>query len=276
MPAGGTSAASTQPHEQTLDRVAALLQSSRRILFVTGAGLSADSGLPTYRGLGGLYENLSTPDGLPIESVLSGEMFRRKPELTWKYLLEVEQACRGATYNAAHRVIAQLELERGNVTVLTQNVDGFHQRAGSRNVIDIHGNLFDILCTRCRRKRHVSSYAGLPALPRCSSCGGVERPGVVLFGENLPDQKLDWLMRELGVGFDLVISVGTSGTFPYIRLPMIRAQVYGWRSVDINPHAGPMSAYAELHLPMRAATACEALWQRLRRPRASRPRTGDA
>jgi len=269
MSRGGIPSAATEQHQQTLDRVASLLQSARRILFITGAGLSADSGLPTYRGLGGLYENLATPDGMPIESVLSGEMFRTKPELTWKYLLQVEQACRGATCNAAHRVIAQIERERGSVTVLTQNVDGFHQRAGSHNVIDIHGNLFDILCTRCRRKRQVSSYAGFPALPRCSSCGGVERPDVVLFGENLPEQKMDWLMRELGVGFDLVISVGTSGSFPYIRLPMLRAQVYGWPSVDINPHTNPMTAHAELHLPLRAATACEALWQRLSRPQAS-------
>ena len=266
IPGTAGSSALGQEHHRVLDRVASLLAGARRVLFITGAGLSADSGLPTYRGLGGLYEKMSTPDGVPIESVLSGEMFRQKPELTWKYLLEVEQACRGATCNAAHRVLAQLERERGNVTVLTQNVDGFHQRAGSRNVIDIHGNLYSILCTRCRRQRQVSSYAGFPAVPRCSSCGGVERPDVVLFGENLPEQKMDWLMRELGVGFDLVISVGTSGTFPYIRLPMIRAQVYGWPSVDINPLVNPMTAYAEHHLPLRAATACEALWQRLQHP----------
>jgi NAD-dependent deacetylase len=262
----GGIAASLEQHQQTLDRVASLLQSSHRILFITGAGLSADSGLPTYRGLGGLYENLATPDGLPIETVLSGDMFRRNPELTCKYLLQVEQACRGASCNVAHRVIAQLERQRRSVTVLTQNVDGFHQRAGSRNVIDIHGNLFVIHCTRCRRKREVSSYAGFPPLPRCSSCGGVERPDVVLFGENLPDQKVDWLTRELGVGFDLVISVGTSGIFPYIRLPMVRAQLAGWPSVDINPQHNPMTSHAELHLPLRAATACEALWRRLSRP----------
>lgn len=265
-PGGGVPIALVEEHRRSLDRVASLLASARRVLFITGAGLSADSGLPTYRGLGGLYEKMSTPDGMPIESVLSGEMFRQRPELTWKYLLQVEQACRGATCNAAHRVIAQIERERGTVTVLTQNVDGFHHRAGSRNVIDIHGNLYDILCTRCRRKRQVNSYAGFPAVPRCSSCGGVERPDVVLFGENLPNEKMEWLIRELGVGFDLVISIGTSGTFPYIRLPMIRAQVYGWHSVDINPHVNPMTAYAEHHLPLRAATACEALWQRLQRP----------
>jgi NAD-dependent deacetylase len=262
-----------EAHATALDQVAKLLASSGRVLFVTGAGLSADSGLPTYRGLGGLYEHVNTPDGMPIEAVLSAETFRRQPELTWKYLLQVEQTCRGATYNAAHRIIAQLEQERGGITVLTQNVDGFHQRAGSSNVIDIHGNLHEIVCTRCRRRRKVTSYAGLAPVPRCASCGAVERPDVVLFGESLPEEKLAWLLRELGHGFDLVISVGTSGAFPYIRLPMMRAQVFGWPSVDINPVESAMTTYAEHHLPMRAATACEALWQRLHPPR-SAPRPG--
>jgi NAD-dependent deacetylase len=257
----------TEAQEPALDRVAALLASARRVLFVTGAGVSADSGLPTYRGLGGLYQDVTTPEGLPIEAILSRDMFRRRPELTWQYLLEVERASRGATCNAAHRVIAELELELGTVTVLTQNVDGFHHLAGSRNVIDIHGNLHEIVCTRCRRHRHVSSYAELSPLPRCTSCGGVERPNVVLFGESLPEEKLDWLMRELARGFDMVVSIGTSGTFPYIRLPMQQAQVHGWPSVDINPLANPMTAYAEHHLPLRAADACEALWGRIRRLR---------
>jgi NAD-dependent deacetylase len=252
-------------HAATLDRVGELLGKSHRVLFITGAGLSADSGLPTYRGLGGLYERNATDDGMPIEVVLSQSMFRQRPELTWKYLLEVEQACRGASCNAAHRIIAGLESKLASVIVLTQNVDGFHHLAGSSNVIDIHGDLHQIACTRCRRKRRVSSYAGFPALPRCQSCGAVERPDVVLFGESLPEEKLETLTRELGCGFDLVVSVGTSGTFPYIRLPMIRAQVFGWPSVDINPQSTPMTALAEYHLPLRAATAFEALWQRLAR-----------
>jgi NAD-dependent protein deacetylase/lipoamidase len=246
-----------------LDQVAELLGRAKRVLFVTGAGLSADSGLPTYRGIGGLYDDSSTLDGLPIEQVLSRTMLENRPELTWKYLLEVERAARSATYNVAHRVIAELERERGGVIVLTQNVDGFHHRAGSRNVIDIHGDLHDIVCTRCRRQRRVASYAELAPLPRCATCGGVERPDVVLFGENLPDEKLDWLRRELECGFDMVVSVGTSGAFPYIRMPMLRAQEFGWASADINPLANAMSACAQLHLPMRAAPACEALRERL-------------
>jgi NAD-dependent deacetylase len=256
---------SLEQHAATLDRVAALLAKARRVLFITGAGLSADSGLPTYRGLGGLYERSATEDGLRIEEVLSQSTFRRDPALTWKYLLEVERVCRGASCNSAHRVMAELERQLDCVMVLTQNVDGFHHRAGSRNVIDIHGDLHVITCTRCRRNRRVTSYAGFPALPRCATCGGVERPDVVLFGESLPQEKLDWLLRELACGFDLVVSVGTSGTFPYIRLPMIRAQALGWPSVDINPESNPMTAFAEHHLPLRAATACEGLWERVRR-----------
>jgi NAD-dependent deacetylase len=253
-------------HAGAIDDIVGALAGARRVLFVTGAGLSADSGLPTYRGVGGLYDGMSTADGLPIERVLSGDMFRRQPELTWKYLLQVERACRAANHNAGHRAIANFERRFEQVVVLTQNVDGLHQRAGSTRVVDIHGDLHVLACTRCDKERRVASYAGLPPLPRCS-CGAVERPRVVLFGENLPEAKLQGFLRELERGFDFVFSVGTSGTFPYIRLPMIRAQVFGWPSADINPERNPMTSYARYHLPLRAAEACEALWLRLQRAR---------
>jgi NAD-dependent protein deacetylase/lipoamidase len=250
-------------HENaTLDSVAKELARAKRVLFITGAGLSADSGLPTYRGVGGLYEGMATAEGMPIETVLSGTMFQKRPELTWKYLHQVERACRSATCNAGHRMIAWLERKLERVVVLTQNVDGFHQAAGSTHVIDIHGDLHDLYCTGCARTRHVDSYANLSTLPRCR-CGALERPQVVLFGETLSEAKMSALLTELSRGFDLVISVGTSGLFPYIRLPMIRAKVYGWPSVDINPIRNPLTEYARYHLRLRAAEACEALRQRL-------------
>jgi hypothetical protein len=112
-------------------------------------------------------------------------------------------------------------------------------------------------------ERYKRLNADLAPLPHCSSCGGVERPDVVLFGENLPEQTLEWLHRELEVGVDMVLSLGTSGLFPYIRLPMIRAQVLGWSSADINPAATPMSARAQHHLQLRAAVAADALRERL-------------
>jgi len=90
-----------------LDEVATALARAKRALFVTGAGLSADSGLPTYRGMGGLYDGMATAEGMPIERVLSGHTFRSKPELTWKYLREVARACEKATFNAGHRMITE-------------------------------------------------------------------------------------------------------------------------------------------------------------------------
>src|SRR3954470_18377242 len=94
---------------ETIDRIVDHLARARSILFVTGAGLSADSGLPTYRGVGGLYDRGTTEEGFAIEEMLSGEMFRNRPEWTWKYLRQVEEACRGAQFNRGHTVVAEME-----------------------------------------------------------------------------------------------------------------------------------------------------------------------
>src|SRR6476619_1584381 len=92
-----------------VDRVVELLRQSRSLLFITGAGLSADSGLPTYRGVGGLYDGCDPEEGVPIETLLAGDVLDRRPELTWKYLLQIERACRGAAPNRGHEVIAEME-----------------------------------------------------------------------------------------------------------------------------------------------------------------------
>src|SRR5258708_4606751 len=97
------------PDLQTVDRIAEHLLRCRSVLFVTGAGMSADSGLPTYRGVGGLYDHGETQEGFAIEEMLSGAMFRHRPEWTWKYLRQIESACRGATFNRGHAVIAEME-----------------------------------------------------------------------------------------------------------------------------------------------------------------------
>src|SRR5947209_5837685 len=115
---------------ERVGQVVELLRQSRSLLFITGAGLSADSGLPTYRGVGGLYNGRDPEEGLPIEVLLSGDCFAARPELTWKYLLQIERAGRGAKPNRGHEVIAALESRFERVWVLTQNVDGLHRRAG--------------------------------------------------------------------------------------------------------------------------------------------------
>ncbi len=127
--------------EQSIGKIVALLKKAGSILFITGAGTSADSGLPTYRGVGGLYEDKDTQDGIPVEMAMAGEMLDSQPTVTWKYLSQIESNCRGATFNQAHKVIAEMERCFERVWVLTQNVDGFHRAAGSKNVIEIHGSL---------------------------------------------------------------------------------------------------------------------------------------
>ena len=240
-------------------RAAELLAHARRILFITGAGLSADSGLPTYRGVGGLYEGQLTELGIPIEQALSGQMFRRRPDVTWHYLARIEAACRGARPNAAHYAMARLEAMRGGVTVLTQNIDGFHTQAGSRDVIEIHGSLYTLRCTACERTRQVESYAGLALPPECPHCGGMLRPEVVLFGENLPEAAVQRYEEVLAEQPDLVISVGTGSAFPYIAGPVLWAAEAGIPTIEINPGHTSVSDQVEIQLPLRAAEALPAL-----------------
>lgn len=251
--------------EESLDAVASFLEAAQSILFVTGAGISADSGLPTYRGIGGLYEEDDTAEGVPIEEALSGEMLTRNPALTWKYIHQIEASARGASFNRAHEVLAQMERRFERVWVLTQNVDGLHRKAGSANVIDIHGDVHDLVCTVCPHRTTVDDYRDVAPLPLCPECGKTLRPDVVLFGELLPLEKVDRMQSELRRGFDVVFSIGTTSVFPYIARPVLEAKLFGKPTVEINPGMTLVSSEVDVKLPMRAADACEALWRRLER-----------
>jgi NAD-dependent deacetylase len=247
----------------TFDAVARLIADAARILVITGAGISADSGLPTYRGIGGLYHERLTDDGLTIEEALSGEMMQTHPEIAWKYIAEIERNCRGAEPNIAHRIIAALEHERPGLWVLTQNVDGLHRAAGSRNLIEIHGTVHRLRCTECSHTRRVPDYSGLQIPPACPQCGGLLRPDVVLFGELLPDAALRQLETLYDDGVDLVMSVGTTSAFPYISGPVWWAQQAGVPSVEINPGDTEVSRLVTHRLRRRAAEAMPELWRRL-------------
>jgi NAD-dependent deacetylase len=246
-------------NSKVVDQVAALCARAGPILFVTGAGISADSGLPTYRGIGGLYEEDLTEDGLAIEEALSGLAFALRPELTWKYLAQIEANCRGARPNAAHLAIAELERSHPGSLVFTQNVDGLHRTAGSRNLLEIHGTLHRLRCTECERSRMVPDYAGLALPPACPSCGGLLRPDVVLFGEELPAAGMARLEQALARGFDLVFSIGTTSVFPYVAWPVVWARQAGVPTVEINPGESEVSHLVDYRLRTGAAEAMAAL-----------------
>ncbi len=249
--------------DKTLAAVADVLARAQRILFVTGAGISVDSGLPTYRGIGGLYHDRLTEEGLTIEEALSGEMMATRPEIAWRYIAQIESSCRGAQPNAAHRLIAALEQEKALVCVLTQNVDGLHRAAGSRNVIEIHGTVHRLHCMSCRQGRRVEDYAGLSIPPECPRCGGILRPDVVLFGEALPELAIERLESVLSQGMDAVVSIGTTSVFPYIAGPVLWAARQGVPTVEINPGDTTVSAIVDHRLRMCAAEALPALWRRM-------------
>lgn len=251
------------PDAAIVAEIARLVRAAERILFITGAGVSADSGLPTYRGIGGLYDREVTDEGFPIEVALSGAMLRDRPEVCWKYIHQIEAACRGATFNRAHEIIAQIERRVPGTWVLTQNVDGFHARAGSRNVIEIHGNVEHLVCTKCTWSERVTSFEGLTPPPKCPGCDALVRPKVVLFGEMLPEDAVGALQRELDEGFDLVFSIGTTSVFPYIAAPVVLARRAGIPTIEINPGETEVSGLVAHRLRCGAAAAMEALWTQL-------------
>lgn len=244
-----------------IKKVASLLRNCESILFITGAGISADSGLPTYRGVGGLYEGETTEDGIPIETALAGETLREKPEITWKYLSQIEKKCRGAKHNRAHEVLAEMEEHFKRVWILTQNIDGFHHAAGSKNVIDIHGDMHDIRCKRCGWQTRVENYEGLDIPPRCPECSSIARPAVVFFGEMLPSEKIGLMERELNRPFDIYFSIGTTSVFPYIQYPMTLASHLKKPTVEINPARTDISGLVDVQIPLGAAQALDSIWQ---------------
>ena len=263
----------------TLDRalveqVAGLLAQSGSALFITGAGLSADSGLPTYRGIGGLYADTGTYDGVPIEAVLSGPMMASHPERTWRYLIDAEAAHRDARPNRGHEIIAKIEERLGRVVVFTQNVDGFHRAAGSKNIIAIHGDLRELRCTRCSWRATVETFAGLAAPPGCPRCGAVVRPDVVLFGEALPEEAFTRLEAEVARGFDIVFSVGTSAQFPYVARPVLLARSEGIPTIEINPDTTELSEIVDIRLQSGARHALRAIWNVFQRLHVQATRLG--
>lgn len=239
--------------------VAALLREASSALFLTGAGVSAESGLPTYRGTGGLYERDPTDDGVPIEEALSGETLRTNPALAWKHIAAIERACRGARPNRAHAAMARVEARLPRTWIATQNVDGFHRDAGSKNVIELHGTLRRLRCTRCEHAEERRSYEGLAVPPSCPRCAALVRPDVVLFGERLPPRAVQAFEAELRRGFDVIFSVGTSSLFPYVSAPVLQAARFGTPTVEINPGDTELSTVVRHRLRAPAGEALEAV-----------------
>ena len=209
-----------------------------RIVVFTGAGVSAESGIPTFRGAGGLWRNFRSED------LATPEAFARDPRLVWEWYEWRRGLVRNAQPNAAHFAIARLE----RAVVITQNVDALHARAGSRDIIELHGNLFRVRCTRERTARDaIEAFDEIP--PRCQ-CGAVLRPDVVWFGEMLPQAAIERASVEISES-DLLLVIGTSGVvYPAAGLVSLHRGL----SIEINPQASGVSSACSIAI---AATAAE-------------------
>lgn len=250
----------------TVEAVVRILRKCRSILFITGAGISAESGIPTYRGIGGLYDVDTTEEGFAIEEVLSSAMLAENPALTWKYLLQIGRAVQGASHNRAHEVLAEIESTFPRVWTLTQNVDGFHKSAGSQNLIEAHGNMHSLSCTRCLFRYGIESFdASFDIPPQCPECGALVRPDVVLFGELIQGPCVERMQTELSKGFDFVVSIGTSSVFPYIQFPIEQAKATGIPTLEINPAETLITPLVDYRIASSATEALEAIWSRFRR-----------
>lgn len=245
---------------EQVQQVVAYLKSARRILFITGAGLSADSGMPTYRGVSGLYGDEPVEQGMRIEDILSAEMMIRRPAFVWKYLGQLADSFQKANPNDGHLVISAMEKHFPHTLVLTQNVDGLHQRAGSEAVIDVHGDIHLLQCTSCAFEQTLNDLATLTIPPKCPECGEILRPGVVLFDEMLDPSKMARLQQALLVGYDVVFSVGTSSLFPYINQPVLALGQRGAKTIEINPGETDLSQWVDVKISRGAAESLAAIW----------------
>lgn len=231
----------------TIDEAVAAIRAlrPRSIVAFTGAGISAESGIPTFRDAGGLWRNFRAED------LATPEAFARDPKLVWEWYEWRRGLVRAAEPNAAHRALARLR----NAVVVTQNVDGLHARAGSREVVELHGNLFRARCTAEGTIRNaLGAFDAIP--PRCE-CGALLRPDVVWFGEMLPDQAVARAMLVMRSA-DLVLVIGTSGVvYPAAGfVPLCRGM-----TIEINPQASALSSACTFALAETAATATPPLVQ---------------
>ncbi len=217
-----------------LSPITRVLRRGGRILVVSGAGISVASGLPVYRGLGGLYGDENLPEGIRIEEALSADCMRRDPGLCWKYIRQLVLAGLQAEPNAAHRILAAWQERNPGLVLVTQNVDSLHVRAGS-DAIELHGHLRWLDCPSCGRRLRDPDWKTLPPLPRCATCKAVIRPPVVLFDEFLPGKAVSRLQQALAQPFELGLFVGTSALFPYIQEMRDRVRSAGGLAVEINP-----------------------------------------
>jgi len=232
-----------------------------RVTVLSGAGMSAESGVATFRDAQtGLWETFDP------EELASAGAWQRQPDVMWAWYLWRYHLVRAVEPNAGHLAVADWQ-RRADVRVVTQNIDNLHERAGSQHVAHLHGSLFDFRCSRCGKPYHgelpdMPEPVGAVDPPVCDECGGTIRPGVVWFGEPLPDRPWQEAVEAVATA-DVVVVVGTSGiVYPAAGLPSA-ALAQGIPVVEVNPEGTPLTESATIAVQDTAAHALPGLLDRL-------------
>jgi NAD-dependent deacetylase len=215
------------------------------VLLVTGAGISAESGLPTFRGAGGYWRTFAATDLATVAA------FERHPDTVWDWYRERRGLVRSAQPNAAHDAIVKLALHSRDFLLVTQNVDDLHTRASyqgahldDKRIVQIHGDLFVTRCSQCDFSRR-DEYHDEPGVPMCPRCGAPLRPGVVWFDEELDPQNVARVTEFiLSAKIDAVLVIGTTATFDYIVEWATRGAHMAGLMIEINPDETPLSRTA--------------------------------
>jgi NAD-dependent deacetylase len=224
---------------EQISRIREALARARRVVVLTGAGISAESGVPTFRGADGLWRNFRATD------LATPEAFGRDPVLVWEFYNWRRELLAPLSPNAAHRALVALEQRLPDFWLITQNIDGLHQAAGSRRMLELHGNIWRLRCTGC--SRITEDRRPLPARPVCAACGQWLRPDVVWFGEALDPAILDQALAALAACQVLLI-VGTSGNVQPAASMGLAAKRHGAVVAEINLEATPYSEVYDVSL----------------------------
>ncbi len=238
----------------------------RRIVFFTGAGLSAECGLPTYRGKGGIWGSYDWQD------YACQRAFDRDPEKVWEFHDERRRRMGAVEPSQAHRIIAEVQRRVAGTKIVTQNIDGLHQRAGATDVSELHGSVWRIRCDcppRAVENREVPIGAR-----RCPACGTWRRPDIVWFEDPMQPAPIEAAIAAISE-CDLLISIGTSGVvFPAADLPRLAVQ-RGALCVEVNPEETPVSDWYSVHVRGPASASLAGFWPELDAARESAAGAGD-
>jgi NAD-dependent deacetylase len=237
-----------------VERVAEMILGSKKAVALTGAGISTESGIPDFRGPQGLWKQIDPSTG-------TIQFFRQFPDVFWQFIVDRLESMVRAKPNRAHYALAELEVMGKLSSIITQNVDGLHFKAGSRNVIELHGNMREAVCLSCGNVISMEEAMGMAKSghlpPRCG-CGGVLKPNVVLFNEPLPEEAYKRALLESRT-CDLMLAVGTSlQVYPAAYLPVVAKQ-RGARLAIINMEPTPLDDVADAVIQAKAGEALPAI-----------------